>query len=147
MPWNFIWKHSFINQYPSKCKIMQILSHKKSMFEILIVMFFKLLQKNNNKRQQDEWHLEHKDYLHVQKQLLVTSCKESTCQCRRCKRHGFDPWVGKIPWRRKRLPTLVFLSGKSHGQRSLMGYSPQGHKELDTTEHIHTRSKHTHTCE
>ena len=136
MPWNFIWKHSFINQYPSKCKIMQILSHKKSMFEILIVMFFKLLQKNNNKRQQDEWHLEHKDYLHVQKQLLVTSCKESTCQCRRCKRHGFDPWVGKIPWRRKRLPTLVFLSGKSHGQRSLMGYSPQGHKELDTTENL-----------
>ena len=110
MPWNFIWKHSFINQYPSKCKIMQILSHKKSMFETLIVMFFKLLQKNNNKRQQDEWHLEHKDYLHVQKKLLVTSCKESTCQCRRCKRHGFDPWVGKIPWWRKWHPLSSILA-------------------------------------
>ena len=46
----------------------------------------------------------------------------------------FDPWVGKIPWRRKWQPTLVFLPGRSHGQRSLMGYSPQGHKESDMTE-------------
>ena len=54
--------------------------------------------------------------------------------------YGFDPWFGKIPWRRKRLPTLVFLSGKSHGQRSLVGYSPQGHKELDMNEatSVHT---------
>ena len=41
-----------------------------------------------------------------------------------------DPWVGKIPWR-KEWP--VFLPGESHGQRSLRGYSPWGHKELDTT--------------
>ena len=47
-------------------------------------------------------------------------------------RHGFDPWVRKIPWRRKWQPTLVFLPGKSHGQ-SLAGYSPSGFKELDTT--------------
>ena len=59
------------------------------------------------------------------------SGKESTCQCRRC---GFDPWVGKIPWRRKWQPTPVFLPGESHGQRSLGGYNPQGLKELDTTE-------------
>ena len=39
-------------------------------------------------------------------------------------RPGFDPWVGKIPWRGKWQPTPVFLSGKSHGQRSLAGYSP-----------------------
>ena len=58
------------------------------------------------------------------------SSKESACQC---KRHGFDPWVRKIPWRREWQPTLVFLPGKSHGQRSLVGYSPQGCKELDTT--------------
>ena len=57
--------------------------------------------------------------------------KESTCQCRRCR---FDPRVRKIPWRRKRQPTLVFLSGKFHGQRSPVGYSPQGHTESDTTE-------------
>ena len=44
------------------------------------------------------------------------SGKESTHQCRRSKRHGFDPWVGKIPLRRKRQPTLVFVPEKSHGQ-------------------------------
>ena len=49
---------------------------------------------------------------------------------------GFDPWVGKIPWRRKWQPTSVLLPGKSHGQRSLVGYSPWGHKELDTTEQL-----------
>ena len=41
----------------------------------------------------------------------------------------FDPWARKIPWRRKWLPTPLFLPGKSHGQRSLAGYSPWGHKE------------------
>ena len=48
------------------------------------------------------------------------------------KRCSFSPWIGKIPWRRKWQPTPVFLSGKSHGQRSLVGYSPGGRKELDT---------------
>ena len=57
------------------------------------------------------------------------SGKEPACQCRRCRRHGFDPWVRKIPWRRKQQPTPVFLPGKSHGQRSLVGYSSWGHKE------------------
>ena len=47
-----------------------------------------------------------------------------------------DPRVRKIPWRRKRQPSPVFLSGESHGQRSLVGYSPQGCKELDTTERL-----------
>ena len=60
------------------------------------------------------------------------SGKESACQCRRC---GFSPWVRKIPWRRKWQPTSLFLTGKFHGQRSLAGYNPCGHKELDTTEH------------
>ena len=53
---------------------------------------------------------------------------------RRHKRSGFDPWVGKIPWRRAKQFTPVFLHGKSHGQRSLVGYSPCGHKESDMTE-------------
>ena len=106
--------------------------------------------------------------------------KESTCQCRRCG-FRFDPWVGKIPWGRDRVPTPVFLGlpggsdceesacivgdlglipglgrsseegngyplqysclGKSHGQRSLVGYSPWGCKELDTTEYPH-KAKH-----
>ena len=64
------------------------------------------------------------------------SCKESSCQCRRLRRHGFDSWVGKIPWRRKWHLILVFLPEKSYRQRSLAGYSPQSHKESDTTEHI-----------
>ena len=46
------------------------------------------------------------------------------------RRHGFDPWVGKIPWRREWQPTPVVLPGKSHGQRSLKGYSPLGLKSI-----------------
>ena len=62
------------------------------------------------------------------------SGKEPACQCRRRERHRFDPWVGKMPWKRAWQPTLVFLPGEFHGQRSLAGYSPQGHKESDTAE-------------
>ena len=53
--------------------------------------------------------------------------RESTCRCRRCR---LDSWVGKILWRRKWQPTLVFLPEKSHGQRSLVGYGQQGHKRV-----------------
>ena len=69
-----------------------------------------------------------------------------------------ETWVGKIPWRRERLPTPVFLPGEFHGPRSPVGYSPWGCKEQDTAEqlthtgiyiyihtHIHTHT-HTHTC-
>ena len=48
-----------------------------------------------------------------------------------------NPWVGKIPWRRKWQPTPVFLPGKSHGWRRLVGYSLRGHKESDKTEWLH----------
>ena len=62
--------------------------------------------------------------------------KESACM--QCRRPEFDPWLGKIPWRRERLPTLVFQPRELHGL-----YSSWGHKELDMTERlIHT---HTHT--
>ena len=60
--------------------------------------------------------------------------KETACQCRSHKRHGSDSWVGKIPYRRAWRPTPVFLPGESHGQRSLVGFNPWGHKGLDTTE-------------
>ena len=53
------------------------------------------------------------------------SGKEFACQRRRCRRHRFDPWVGKIPWRRKWQPAPVFLLGKFHEQRSLLGYDPE----------------------
>ena len=58
---------------------------------------------------------------------------------------GFDPWAGKIPWRRAWQPTPVFLPGESHGQRSLAGYSPGRCKESDTTERLtHTRCRVPH---
>ena len=60
--------------------------------------------------------------------------KEPTCQCVRGESLRFDPWVGKIPCSRKWHPTPVLLFGKSHGQRSLAGYSLWGHKESDTAE-------------
>ena len=53
----------------------------------------------------------------------------------------FDPWVGKIPWKRKWQPTTVLLPGKVHGQRSLAGHSQWGHKESDTTERLSTLYK------
>ena len=75
------------------------------------------------------------------------SGKKSACQCRRyrgCKRHGFNPWVKKISWSRKRQPIPVFLPGKFHGQRSLAGYSPGGHREstwLSDWAHTHTHTR------
>ena len=64
------------------------------------------------------------------------SGKEPSCQWR----SGLNPWVGKIPWRRKQQPTPVFLPGKFHGQRSLAGYSLWGLKESDTTEWLSMHS-------
>ena len=55
---------------------------------------------------------------------------------------GLHPWVVKIPWRRAWQPTPVFLPAESHGQRSLVGYSPWGHRESDTTE----ATEHAHAC-
>ena len=66
--------------------------------------------------------------------VQTTGRKESSCQCRSCRRHGFNLCVEKIPWKRKWQPTPVFLPGKPHGQRSLVGYSPWDHKELAKTE-------------
>ena len=65
--------------------------------------------------------------------------KESVCNMGD---HWLDPWVGKIPWRIASQPSPVFLPGEFYGQRSLVGYSPWGHKELNTTEWLNTQ----HTC-
>ena len=70
----------------------------------------------------------------------LCSGKESACQRRRCRRPGFDIWVGKIPWRRKWQLTSVFLPRKSHGQKSVAGYSPWGRKVSDTTKHTCTHT-------
>ena len=69
------------------------------------------------------------------------SGKEPTHQGSRHRRGGFNPWVGNILWRRKRQLTPKFLPGKSHGQRSLVAYSPWGCKELDTTKDFQERDK------
>ena len=65
----------------------------------------------------------------------------------RLRRHGFDTWVRKIPWRREWLPAPVFLPGKFYGQRTLVGYSPWDHRvrhNWATNTHTHTHT-HTHT--
>ena len=68
------------------------------------------------------------------------SGKGSACQCRR---QGFDPWSGKITWRRKWQLTPVFLPGKFHGQRSLVSYSPWGAKSW-TPLSTHSTAQHYH---
>ena len=81
--------------------------------------------------------------IHSQIKALPLHLRKNCVQCRRHKSHGLNPWVRKIPWSRKSQPSTIFLPGKSHGQRSLVGYSPWGGKESDlVTEHTHT---HTHT--
>ena len=69
------------------------------------------------------------------------SGKKSICQCRRHKRCRFNPWVGKITWRRAQQPTLLFLPGEFHGQRSLEIYSLSGLNETKRFTYTHT---HTH---
>ena len=99
--------------------------------------------------QQDEWIHTHTDgsvhlclytHLHTHTQRLRFILRSWLAQL--CRKRGFDPGVGKIPWRRKWQPTLVFLPGKSHGQRSLVGYSAWGPKELDTTEYTYAHTNY-----
>ena len=66
--------------------------------------------------------------------------KEPACKCRRHVTCRFNPWVRKIPWQRAWQPTPVVLPGKSHGQRSLVGYNPWGHERVrhkGATEHTY----------
>ena len=67
--------------------------------------------------------------------------KESAYQCRRYTQCGFEPWVGKIPWSKKWQPTPILLPEKFHGQRSLLGYSLWGCKEVDITELTHNSER------
>ena len=63
----------------------------------------------------------------------IVSTKNNPAYVLQCGRPGFDPWDGKIPWRRKSRLAPLFSSGESHGQRNLAVYSPWGRKELDIT--------------
>ena len=77
------------------------------------------------------------DYNHKIKRRLLPGGSDSKIGCLQCGRPGFNLWVRKIPWRRKWQPTPVLLPGKFHWWRSLVGYSPWGHKESDMTEQFH----------
>ena len=74
--------------------------------------------------------------------LVAQTKKGSACKSRKPR---FDPWAGKICWRRKWTPTPVFLPRESHGQRRLVSYSPWGCKESDTTKRLINTQTHTHT--
>ena len=75
-----------------------------------------------------------KPQLHIQLHICNWSQSAEACSTGPCRRPGFDPWVGKFPWRREWLPTLVFLPGKFHRHRILVGYSLWSYKESDITE-------------
>ena len=69
---------------------------------------------------------------------MVLVVKDPPANARDVKRLTLDPWVGKIPWRKAWQPTPVFLPGESHGQRSLLGYSPWGAKSQTRLKRLST---------
>ena len=71
--------------------------------------------------------------------FLMAQWAKNHLQCWRYRSRGFSLWAGKIPWRRKWQPTPVFLTGESHGQGRLVGYTPKDRKESDTTERLCTQ--------
>ena len=109
------------------------LSNSKTIHFFLLKIIIALLRYTSHSILLPRWH----------------SGKESA-NAGKAREHRFSPWVWKIPWRRKQQSTPVFLPGESHGQRSLVGYSPWGHKEQDMTEQLstHTHTQHTipHKC-
>ena len=70
------------------------------------------------------------------------SGKEFSNEFFHCRGFGFNPWVGKIPWRRKWQPIPIFLLGKPHGQRRLVSYGPWGCKESDVTYQLNHHHHH-----
>ena len=85
----------------------------------------------------DFWILNQSGIPLINLNLLWCSGSDGKVSCLQCGRPRSSPWVGKISWRRKWQPTPVFLPGKSHGRRSVVGYSPWCRKESDTTERLH----------
>ena len=88
--------------------------------------------------------------MHIRETSQATQDKESICQCRSCRRHRFDSWFGKIPWRMKWPPTSVFLPRRSCVQKSLEGYSPWVTKSRTRlsmyTAHVRHEHSTVHTC-
>ena len=93
------------------------------------------------KRGQKGFHVQepHRVLLHFKNSIQQCfphgpNSKEPACHCRKHKRHGFNPWIGKMPWRKERLPTPVFWSGDLHG------LCPWGGKNSDTTEQLNNKN-------
>ena len=78
--------------------------------------------------------------------LILLHFTVSTGDCLQCRRPELNPWVRKISWSMKWQPTPVFLLGKFHGQGSLVGSSPWGHKGSDTTKYVHTHKMFLNDC-
>ena len=76
-------------------------------------------------------------YICITGSFQGAQCKESVCDAGDAGALCLIPGLGRSPWRREQQPTPVSLPGEFHGQRSLVGYSPWGHEELDMTEHSH----------
>ena len=88
------------------------------------------------------------EYTFVHLGLSRWYSSKKSCQCRRPKRHRFDPWVRKMPWSRKWQPTPAFSPGKFHGKRSLMGSQRVGRDWATEHAYMHMCTRlwvHTHT--
>ena len=94
----------------------------KSFYRLIDKCLYKWHIKHFNLKLVLKWLQKYLDWSELFELLSSASVKEPTCQCGRYKRCKFDPWVGKILWRRAWLPTPVFLPGESQGQWSLTGY-------------------------
>ena len=88
------------------------------------------------KKTQKEYPLYDSIYITLRK-MRISLVAQMESVCLQWGRPWFDPWAGKIPWRRKWQPTPILLPGESHGWRSLAGYSPWGRKESDMTERLY----------
>ena len=134
MCWSFSFRTSPSNEYS------RLISFRIDWFELLAVQeLSRVLQHYNSKA----WILLFLSLFMVQfSHLYMTRGKPWESVCLQCGRPGFNPGVGKIPWRRKWQPTPVLLPGKFHGLRILAGYSPGGHKESETTEQLPFTSLH-----
>ena len=99
------------------------------------------LQSMGSKRVRHDWVTDTSEHMLFRAIGLDWKCfpgdSDGKSICLQCGRPRFNPWVRKIPWRRKWQPTSELLPEKSHGWRSLVGYSPWGHKELDMTKPLH----------
>ena len=105
-------------------------SEERGLFKLFSIVFSYFFSCNEHTLLLSKKHIYIKWYAYIGASLWLRWSRI----CLQCRRPWFDPWIRKIPWRRKWPPTPVLLPGESHGQRSLEGYRPWGRQESDTTE-------------